>query len=169
MFFRGVQSFDGKPFDLSNLSISYKDAAVEVRWGSNLYLLSKGTWYQYKIEGTGGNQWSQWTKETSLKIQLTPGKYTFVVRARDVMGNISPEQRLSFSINPPFWQTWWFYTIVALLLGAIVFFIFRWRNRALIENQKRLEKMVVERTRELGIEKEKTEELLVIRFLLFHL
>lgn len=161
VFFRGVQGFDGKPFDLSNLSISYKDAAVEVRWGSNLYLLSKGTWYQYKIEGTGGNQWSQWTKETSLKIQLKPGKYTFVVRARDVMGNISPEQRLSFSINPPFWQTWWFYTIMALVLGVIVYFIFRWRNRALIENQKRLEKMVVERTRELGIEKEKTEELLL--------
>ncbi|MCC7296843.1 MAG: hypothetical protein IT244_00815 [Bacteroidia bacterium] len=161
VFFRGVVGFDGKPFDLSDLSISYREAAVEVKWGSNLYLKSDGTWYQYKIEGTGRNQWSQWTKETSLKIQLKPGNYTFVVRARDIMGNISPEERLSFSIKPPFWQTWWFYTILALLLGGLIYFIFRWRNRALIENQKRLEIMVKERTRELGEEKEKTEELLL--------
>lgn len=162
VFIRGVLGgFNGNPFDLSDLNISYREGAIEIKWGSNLYLKSEGTWYQYKIEGAGRSQWSQWTKQTSLKIQLTPGNYTFVVRAKDVLGNISPERKISFSIDPPFWQTWYFYTLMALLLAAAIYFIFRWRNRALIENQKRLEAMVVDRTTELAEEKEKTEGLLL--------
>jgi class 3 adenylate cyclase len=78
-----------------------------------------------------------------------------------VFGNTSPPRSLRFSIEPPFWQTWWFYTIVALALGFAVWMIFRWRNRALIEKQKLLERMVKERTAELAEEKEKTEDLLL--------
>lgn len=161
VFIRGVNSFNGNAFDLSDLSISYRDAAVEFKWGSNLFLKSNGTWFQYKIEGAGRGQWSPWTRQTSLKIQLNPGSYTFVVHARDVFGNVSPDKTLSFRIQPPFWQTWWFYTIVGLLLALVVWQVFRWRNRALLEKQKVLEAMVKERTKELAEEKEKTEGLLL--------
>ncbi|MBS3912967.1 MAG: hypothetical protein KG003_00555 [Bacteroidetes bacterium] len=161
VFIRGVLGFNGTAFDLSDLNISYKEGTVEIQWGSNLYLQSDGTWYQFKIQGTGNNNWSQWTKATSYKVSLNPGKYTFIVRARDILGKVSPERKLSFYIQPPFWQTWWFYSIMALVLGGAIYFVFRWRNRALIENQKRLESMVKERTVELAEEKEKTEELLL--------
>lgn len=161
VFFKGVLGLDKKPHDLSNLSISYKEAAVEIRWGSNLYLKSDGTWYRWRLDGSAKQPWSSWSKETSYKIQLKPGNYNFIVQARDALGNKTPEEKISFSINPPYYQTWWFYTIIALLLGGIIYLVFRWRNRALIENQKRLEGMVKERTRELGEEKEKTEELLL--------
>lgn len=162
VYIRGfLGGFNGNPFNLSDLNISYREGAIEIKWGSNLYLKSEGTWYRYKIEGSGRNQWSQWTRQTSLKIQLTPGSYTFVVQAKDVLGNVSPERKISFYIKPPFWQTWWFYTLMAMLLAGIIYIIFRWRNRALLENQKRLEAMVVERTTELAEEKEKTEDLLL--------
>lgn len=161
VFFRGVTGLDKKPYDLSNLSISYKEAAVEIRWGSNLYLKSNGTWYRWRMSGSTNIPWSNWTKETSYKIQLKPGNYTFIVQARDALGNLSPEEKINFSIDPPFYQTWWFYSLLALLLGGIIYLVFIWRNRALIENQKRLEGMVKERTQELGEEKEKTEELLL--------
>jgi class 3 adenylate cyclase len=162
VYIRGfLGGFNGNPYNLSDLDISYREGAIEIKWGSNLYLKSDGTWYRYKIEGSGRSQWSQWTRQTSLKIQLTPGSYTFIVQAKDILGNLSPERKISFYIKPPFWQTWWFYTIMAIVLAGIIYFIFRWRNRALLENQKRLEAMVVERTTELAEEKEKTEDLLL--------
>lgn len=161
VFIRGVSGISGNSFDLSDLSISYQDATVEIKWGSDLFVKTDGTWYQYKIENLGRGTWSQWTKQTSLKIQLNPGSYTFVVRARDVMGNISPERELKIYIKPPFWQTWYFYLFLAAVLGGVGYLIFRWRNRALIENQKRLELMVKERTEQLEMEKEKSEVLLL--------
>jgi class 3 adenylate cyclase len=161
VFIRSVNGLSGNAFDLSNLLISYNEGEVEFRWGSNIFLKSDVTWYQYKIDGLGGNQWSPWTTNTSLKISLQPGNYKFNVRARDANGNVSQTKTLGFTIEPPFWQTWWFYTLLALLLGVIIYFIFRWRNRALLEKQKLLESMVKLRTEELEAEKEITENLLL--------
>lgn len=161
VFIRSVNGLSGNAFDLSNLIISYNEGEVEFRWGSNVFLKSDVTWYQYKIEGLGSNQWSPWTTSTSLKINLQPGNYKFNVRARDANGNISQVKSLAFMIEPPFWKTWWFYTLLAVLLGVVLYFIFRWRNRALIEKQKLLESMVKQRTIELQAEKEKTEDLLL--------
>ena len=161
VFIRSVSGFAGNAFDLSNLHISHDEAEVEIRWGCNVLLNTDVTWYQYKIEGAGRSSWSPWTNQTSLKIRLQPGSYTFVVRARDPLGNVSPEKSIRFTIEPPFWQTWWFYTFLVLLLAGLIYMIFRWRNRALLEKQKELERMVKLRTEQLQAEKEKAENLLL--------
>lgn len=161
VFIRSVNGFAGNAFDLSDLRISHDEAEVEIRWGCNVLLNTDVTWYQYKIDGVGKSSWSPWTNQTSLKIRLQPGTYNFVVRARDPLGNVSAEKSIRFTIEPPFWQTWWFYTLLAILLGIIIYFIFRWRNRALLEKQKELERMVKLRTEQLQAEKEKAENLLL--------
>lgn len=161
VFIRGVNGFNGTAFNLSDLSISHKETRVYFKWGSNVFIQSSGTWYSYKIDGWRGSEWSPWTRQTSTDFQLPPGSYKFMIKAKDVYGNESPVKSIPFRIEPPFWATWWFYTLVGLALALIIWFIFRWRNRALIEKQKLLEHMVKERTKELAEEKEKTEELLL--------
>lgn len=161
VFIRGVNGFSGVPFDLSDLNISHRESRVYFKWGSNVFIQSSGTWYSYKIEGWKNGEWSAWTRQTSTDFQLPPGSYKFLIKAKDVYGNESPIKTIAFRIEPPFWATWWFYTLVILALAFAIWQIFRWRNRALIEKQKLLEHMVKERTKQLAEEKEKTEELLL--------
>ena len=46
---------------------------------------------------------------------LAPGDYTLLMRARDAAGNAAKEQRMAFSVPPPWWRAWW-----ALLLYSVL-------------------------------------------------
>lgn len=108
--------------------------------------------YQYKLEGFD-EEWSPFTTITNaVYSNLPPGKYTFQVKARNdknVWNTTATE--FSFVILPPFWQTWWFYTLMALIVILGWWFIDRFRTESLINQNKALEDKVRERTRELDI------------------
>jgi ligand-binding sensor domain-containing protein/serine phosphatase RsbU (regulator of sigma subunit) len=107
--------------------------------------------YQFKLEGSG-DEWSPLTTNTeAVYTNIPPGKnYRFLVKALNSDGFWSKEEAIfEFSISPPFWQTWWFYTICAIVaIGAIVGFI-NYRTAQLAKEKKILEDKVTERTAEL--------------------
>ena len=62
--------------------------------------------------------------------QLPPGEYQFELSAGQQFGGWSAEPaRLSFKINPPFWQQTWFFLLSALLLILMVYGLYRWRQK----------------------------------------
>ena len=64
----------------------------------------------------------------------------------------------SFSIEPPFWQTKWFYFLsIAFLIGGILVYI-RYRTTALEKTKRKLEHQVKIRTTEVIIQKEEIEK-----------
>ena len=78
---------------------------------------------------------------------LPPGNYTFKVKAANHRGvwNDMPA-KLSFTILPAWYNTWWFYLLCVLFTGAIIhFFINRYTQHKLekqkseLENQKAIE------------------------------
>jgi len=106
--------------------------------------------YQYKLEGFD-NQWSPVRRQRRATYSnIPPGSYTFKVKAAD--GNdIWSTQAASyaFTIEPPFWQTGWFYLLCALGGTGLVIGIIRWRTWSLEKRQRLLEEKVAERTEEL--------------------
>jgi PAS domain S-box-containing protein len=90
---------------------------------------------------------------------IPPGDYTFKVKAcnSDGVCNIQPKT-FSFTIKPPFWKTWWFYTISFILVSTIIFSIIRWRINILKRQKLILEKKVALRTAELKNEKAIVEQ-----------
>jgi signal transduction histidine kinase len=67
---------------------------------------------------------------------LNPGKYIFRVRATNNDGVWSPQEAsLVIIITPPFWQTWWFRTIIALAAIALVYGIYRYRLQQVLRFQ----------------------------------
>ena len=67
--------------------------------------------YKYKLEGLDNN-WSALTARTEAAYgNLPPGNYTFKVKAMNSEGYWSKEFNYSFTITPPWWSTWWFYTL----------------------------------------------------------
>ncbi|MBL4754499.1 MAG: hypothetical protein JKY52_13005 [Flavobacteriales bacterium] len=86
--------------------------------------------------------------------KLPPGKYSFKVRTvnSDGIWNSTPNT-YSFTITPPFWQTWWFYLTCGLLSAAAVYTGVLFRIQSLQRAKKLLKQQVKLRTRQLREEK----------------
>lgn len=109
--------------------------------------------YQFMLEGLDAD-WSPLTTTTSaVYTNIPPGKnYVFKVKAINRDGFWSKEiLSYSFAINPPFWQTWWFYTLLVLVAAGSIFVFIRWRTARLQKEKKVLEDKVQERTQELRV------------------
>jgi len=106
--------------------------------------------YRYKLDGFDA-QWSPvQSQRRATYSNLPPGSYTFTVKARGDNDQWSTQAAAySFTIEPPFWQTTWFYVLSALGGIGLVIGIIRWRTWALEKRQRRLEEEVAKRTEEL--------------------
>jgi signal transduction histidine kinase/ligand-binding sensor domain-containing protein/DNA-binding response OmpR family regulator len=81
--------------------------------------------YQYKLEGDD-DHWSAITTRSDAPYgNLSPGAYTFKVKAMNSEGHWSEEFHYAFIIRPPWWKTWWAYTLYGLTIIGVVL---SWRN-----------------------------------------
>ncbi|MBI1266521.1 MAG: hypothetical protein GC193_03715 [Cryomorphaceae bacterium] len=94
--------------------------------------------------------------------QLPPGDYMFEVRARNHDGIWSEKtETISFVIDAPFYaKPGFLFAVIVISLLAIFLFV-KWRVRALKEANKVLEEKVNERTKELKVERDRSERLLL--------
>src|SRR3989339_575750 len=114
--------------------------------------------YQYYLEGLNADWLPPMTKNEADYPGLPDGTYTFKVKACNEDGVWSEEiASFTFVIKPPFWKTWWFYTILVILTVVIIFLYMRWHERKLILEKELLEATVKERTAEIMHQKEEIE------------
>ncbi|MES2593589.1 MAG: two-component regulator propeller domain-containing protein [Bacteroidota bacterium] len=103
--------------------------------------------YRYMLEGVD-NEWSPVVKENSVTYpNLEPGDYIFKVRScnNDGVWNDEPIT-FHFVINPPFWQTSWFYVVLIILVFSVIIFLIKLRERVLRKENIILEQKIAERT-----------------------
>lgn len=141
-------------FDLPlNAKFSYNDNHLTFYFiGISLKNLDQVS-YKYKLEGID-DQWSLTTKENfTTYSQLGSGTYTFKVKSRNSDGiwNKTPAE-YSFVIETPFWQTWWFISLITFFAIIMVIVIIKIRTERLKKqkiilerDKKRLEKEIKER------------------------
>ncbi|MFM1998762.1 MAG: hypothetical protein RL204_709 [Bacteroidota bacterium] len=98
-----------------------------------------GLWYKqpdkvrfrYKLEGYDSN-WAITRDNQIVFSKLDPGDYTFVVQASaNDDFNEANETVYKFTIEGPFWQKWWFISLILLVVFATVFIILRAREQQL--------------------------------------
>ncbi len=149
----GAFKINGLEIPLENLSASdlklpYHQNDIEIEIvGISLKNPGKNR-YQVKLEGARG----EWTPPTSQRVfpfnNLSPGHYVFSFKAanNDLVWNSAPIN-LPFYIRPPFWTTWWFYSILAAVIGTGIFFYVKRRERLIKEKEReqgRINKMIAE-------------------------
>ena len=108
------------------------------------------TFYAYVLDGIDKN-WSAVTTNpyTENYLNLPPGKYTFKVSSKGIDGKWGKPVEFKFTIMPPWYQTWWAYTIFALLgIGLLRAYIV-YRSRKLQKENRILEEKVTHRTAQL--------------------
>jgi signal transduction histidine kinase len=102
----------------------------------------------YKLENYD-NKWRQTGVErTASYFNVPPGHYTFRVKGSNSNG-IWFEKSIEVIISPPWWQTWWAYSILCILVGAAIWVFVAYRSRALRRENRILEEKVSQRTIEL--------------------
>ena len=99
------------------------------------------------------DRWSEPTKETHIKyLNLGPDEYTFEVMANNGGGEerwFKSGNRITMSIQKPFWLTWWFILLAILVVTLLVFLVVNIRLNALEKQKRHLEELVQERTEKL--------------------
>lgn len=138
--------------------LPYGSYRIRVSYLGLTFLDQEAVRYRYKLDGRD-TDWSDPTAETSQTIQgLTDGEYVFHVEACNAMGRCNEKAaRIAFTVAPPFWKTWWFRIVIALLLAGLLFLYVKYRVYRLNREKSELENKIRERTAELRREKEKME------------
>jgi ligand-binding sensor domain-containing protein/two-component sensor histidine kinase len=93
--------------------------------------------YQYRLQGID-REWSVPTDQRTVHYaNLTPGTYSFQVRAVDPSGLTSLQPAsVTFRIFPPLWRRWWALTLGDFVLGLAVTLLYRYRVRHLVEVER---------------------------------
>ncbi|MFH1319319.1 MAG: two-component regulator propeller domain-containing protein [Bacteroidota bacterium] len=115
--------------------------------------------YEYKLEGFD-KDWNPIIKQTYVTYaNLPPNEFTFQIKScnNDDLWNKQPST-LNFIITPPFWQTWWFYSLCLLTAFICIYIYVRWREKKLRLAKIVLENTVIERTMELKMQNIKLEK-----------
>ncbi len=148
--------------------IAYRDASLRFEFAAPLYEAEGSTEYQVKLDGAD-SAWTPWSTETRKDYtNLFEGSYTFHVRARNPRGQIAEASTYYFSVVPPWYRTWWAYSLYVLVGAAAIWLFLKWRLAQLSARNVQLEQIVEERTVEIRrqrdqiqIEEEKTKALLL--------
>ncbi len=114
--------------------------------------------YTFKLEGIDKDWVPPTSKNEATYSSLPPGEYTFLLKASNNDGVWNKEPLVfKFTILPPWYKTWWFYSLCVLLIGGSVYMYITVRTRNLEKAKVELEQEVQLRTLQLRQEKEKVE------------
>lgn len=123
--------------DLTNLEIDSNRNHLQISFFGLGFSVSDRLRYQYRLDGTD-QDWSEPTDQRSVILaNLSPGTYSFLVRAVNADGISSDAPAaISFRILPPLWQRWWFLALAVLSITAIIYVMYRYRLRQLLEVER---------------------------------
>ncbi len=108
--------------------------------------------YEYCLRGLGESRKTTTDRGFVSYSNLPPGEYTFEIKAANGDGVWSTTPlTYSFTIEAPFWGTWWFDPLCILLAIGVIFGGFRWRTGTMTRLNKKLERVVEERTEEVTL------------------
>lgn len=113
---------------------------LEIQFTALSFIRSEQMRFRYKLEGLNDDWVDAGTRRDAYFSYLPPGDYVFRVTAANADG-VWNEQGASVRVRviPPFYRTWWFVALTALVIMLLVFTVFRYRF-----NQLQREKMLAQ-------------------------
>lgn len=121
---------------VENLSFDPEQRQIQIGFFAFGFGSGETLRYQYRLKG-GNDEWSEPSPQKNVNLNLAPGTYDFEVRAVNSDGVTSESPaRVSFSIARPVWQRWWFLMIAAFAVASIIYSLYRYRLKRLLELER---------------------------------
>lgn len=93
--------------------------------------------YSYRLLGSADTAWSKPANLHNVSYaSLQPGSYLFEVRTTGWNEEWGVPANFVFNIRRPYWQTWWFYSLVGLIVILFFYALYRYRISQLLNLQK---------------------------------
>lgn len=129
-----------------------EEKVLSFRYAATNFLNPTKVNYSFFMEGFD-NSWRPATgSQITTYTNLPPGEYKFRIRATNDNGTWGNNERIiEITIVPPWYDTWWFRVSAVLLFGLIIAFFIMYKYYTLKKNKAILEQVVKERTNELRI------------------
>ena len=164
LFNRPVRQGKDSPLSRSiwatdSLTLTHRQSIFTVEFAALSYMAPERNRYRYRLEGLE-TQWNEVDsgRRNATYTNLAARNYLFRVQGsnNDGVWN-SKGVTLAITVQPPWWATWWFRSIAALIIVGIVWAAYRSRVKNLRLQTARLELQVEQRTHELKIAKNAAE------------
>ena len=123
--------------DLRDAQLAYDENSIEVYLKLKTLHNNQNNRIKYKLKGLS-EKWITTSTKNIKFLGLAPGSYTLVAAAESAIGQWSePKKILSFTIQKPFIETWWFKIGVTLGVVALFFIAFK-IGRIVTQREKEL-------------------------------
>ena len=130
---------------------------IRISFSTDLLSVLGATEYRYRLNA--GDEWSDWSTETSARFaNPRSGRYVFQIMARDRYGRVTEALSLPLTVRYPVYMRWYSILLYVIVLSFGVWLLIRWRMHRLLKEKMRLENIVEERTSQLRRQKEEIEE-----------
>jgi PAS domain S-box-containing protein len=153
------------PSYLTEVNLSYSDYVFSFDFSALDFTNTSKNKYSYQIEGFN-KDWIEFGNQHNIMLtSLPPGNYTLLIKASNNDGvwcDDSGILKIKIYVKPPFWKTWWFYSILVSLALIAVYFSIVIRTRNLKQKNLILEQKVQKRTLQLEESNKELEKLSVV-------
>ena len=146
---------------VKHISLTYLDNFFSFEFAALDYTNPDKNKYMYKLEGFDRDWISSSNRRYANYTNLDGGEYVFHVKGSNSDGVWNDTgTAVWITIVPPFWVTWWFRLLSALVILSIGYFTYQSRMKKVEQQQKYLEDQIAERTWEI---KERNKQLIIAK------
>jgi ligand-binding sensor domain-containing protein len=126
---------------LKKLELEYDQNHISFDFIGINYANPKAVTYEWMLKGFDKTFCPKTFERTATYSNLRPGSYTLVVRAYSENSDDDDFSviEFSFTIKKPFWQEYWFYSIIIIFIIFTFFLIIIWLNREHSKKMKTVE------------------------------
>jgi len=118
------------------ISLRYFENNISIETGIIDYYSKGKSDIRYKLEGVNNN-WQYAPANYTIRYDgLQPKKYKLLLQASNAANNFNgPVKSIIIQIYPPFWNTWWFRSIIVVCFVLLIYGLIRWRLHQKFQQQ----------------------------------
>jgi signal transduction histidine kinase len=138
LHFDQIVAGDAERLISNNSVVGYSDRSIVFKFNALSFADEKAIRFEWMLLGLDKSWIGPFPQRQVRYTNLGPGEYTFKVRAANRNGDWSASVNFNFKVRPPYWETWWFISLVILFLSVLLLLIYRYRMNQIrkIENMR---------------------------------
>ncbi len=148
-----------KSGDIASLTVPYNEAILSIQFAALEYSAPNKIQYAYYLEGWD-KSWSVSGSSRAVTYNnIREGSYTLRIKSTNAEGTWNTQETVvKISVLPPWYRTWWAYTLYLLSIGSLIVLYLRYKTaQAKIKYELKLARMD-EEMRKAELESERMEK-----------
>lgn len=141
------------------LCLSHKQTFFSIEYAALDFSSADKKNYAFMLEGFDHDWNYVGTRNTASYTNVPAGTYTFKVKYQNSRGDWSPaNDNLKITVNPPFWLTWWFISLLVVTVIGCIFAYIRIRINSIRQQKINLELQVSKKTAQVVAQNQALEQ-----------